>query len=120
MNHYATWIVTGFLVLFMGGTGMAQTLAVPSAGSAPEAVVGKKIGRAHQMNGIVKGVDLAGKTLSIRNHRTEQTFVISPETKLKKGRSVLKLADLQPGTEVLVKYREFDGKKQAGIIKIKP
>lgn len=120
MYKYSTWIVLGFLVFVMNDSGMAQTLAVTSSGVAQEATVGKKIGAVRQMTGTVKTVDLVGKTLNIKNHRSEQIFVISPETKVKKGRVALKLTELRPGAEVLVNYREFDGQKQAGIIKVKP
>ena len=72
-----------------------------------------------QMSGTVKEIDLKAQTLSIKNRRGEQSFSITPETQLKKGRTHLKLAALQPESKVTVSYWDREGKKQASIIKLK-
>jgi len=68
--------------------------------------------------GTVKNVDLAAHTFTIKNRRGEQTFVISPETQLKKGRERLRLDGLQPESKVTVSYWDRNGKKEAGVIKL--
>lgn len=73
----------------------------------------------HQMTGTVKAIDLVDKTFRVKNRRGEKEFLITSETQFKKGRTQLKLAELKPGTRVLVKYWELDGERKAGIIKLK-
>jgi hypothetical protein len=73
----------------------------------------------HHMTGTVKAVDLVGHTLSIKGRRGEESFVITPDTQLKRGRQHLRMDGLRPESDVTVSYLERDGKRLADIIKVK-
>jgi len=120
MHRILTFFVTGLVGLLLIGTAVAQQLAAGSLEPKPAIAARPKAVGLHQMTGTVKGVDLVAQTFNIKNRRGEENFSITPGTQLKKGRVHLKLAELRPGTEVTVKYRDQEGKKQASIIKVNP
>lgn len=119
MYRILTFFVSGLVSFLLIGTGVAQQLRTSSPEAKPEIGVRPETAALHQMQGTVKDIDLVAQTLRIKNRRGEQDFSITPKTQFKKGRAHLKLAELKPGSEVMVKYREQDGKKQASIVRLR-
>ena len=119
MYRILTFLMSGLVGFLLVGTVMAQQLAAGSLEVKPGIATRPQAAAVHQMTGTVKSIDLVDQILSVKNKRGEQNFSITPETRVKKGRVHLKLAELKPGSEVTVKYWLHDGKKQAGSVKLK-
>jgi hypothetical protein len=119
MYRILAFFASGIVSFLLVGTVVAQQIASSSLETKP--VMGERVKAAvvRQMNGTVKGIDLAAQTVSIKNRKGEQSFLITPETQVKKGRARLKLAELKPESRVTVTYWDRDGKKQASIIKLR-
>jgi len=71
-----------------------------------------------QHTGVISSVNLDEQRLVIKNRRGEQTFSIVTETQVKKGREKVKLAVLESGMKVTVRYWEQEGRKIARIVKL--
>lgn len=119
MYRVFAFFASGLVSFFLVGTVVAQQLASSSLEVKP--VIGERLkaDAVRHMNGTVKGIDLVAQTVSIKNRKGEQSFLITPETQLKKGRARLKLAELKPESRVTVTYSDREGKKQASVIKVK-
>lgn len=119
MYRVLAFFASGLVSFLLVGTVVAQQLASSSLETKP--IIGERVKAAavRHMSGTVKGVDLVAQTLSIKNRKGEQSFLITPETQVKKGRSHLKLAELRPESRVTVTYSDREGKKQASLIKVK-
>jgi hypothetical protein len=118
MFRIAAFLASGFISFVLVGTVVAQQLASTSLEVTPVAEPQLKMATAHHFSGTVKAVDLTAHTISIKGRRGEQSFVISPGTQLKQGRKRLRLDGLRPESKVTVTYRDRDGKKEAGIIRL--
>lgn len=118
MFRIAAFLASGFISFLLVSTVVAQQLASTSLEVRPVADGKIKMATAHHVTGTVKEVDLSGHTFSLKTRRGDQHFVISPGTQLKKGRAKLGIDGLRPESKVTVTYRDSDGKKEAGIIKL--
>ena len=119
MFRIMAFFASGLVSFLLVGTVVAQQLSTSSMESKP--VLGGRLNASavRHMSGTVKEIDLRAQTISIKNRRGEQSFSITPETQLKRGRTHLKLTALQPESNVTVTYWDREGKKQASIIKLK-
>ncbi len=119
MYRIMAFFASGLVSFLLVGTVVAQQLSSASMETKP--IVGGRLNTTvvRQISGTVKEIDLTAQTFSIKNRRGEQSFSITPETLLKRGRTNLKLAALQPESKVTVTYLDREGKKQASIIKLK-
>jgi len=119
MYRAFVFFASGLVSFLLVGTVVAQQLTSSSLEVKP--VIGERLKAeaVRHMSGTVKGIDLVAQTVSIKNRKGEQSFVITPETQLKRGRQNLKLDGLRPESKVTVSYLERDGKKLANIIKVK-
>ncbi|HUK55295.1 MAG TPA: hypothetical protein VLY20_01400 [Nitrospiria bacterium] len=118
MFRIAAFLASGFVSFLLVSTVVAQQLASTSLVVRPVAQGQMKTADVRHITGTVKDVDLTAHTFSIKNRRGEQSFVISPETQLKRGRERLRLDGLQPESKVSVSYWDHNGKKEAGVIKL--
>ena len=118
MYRVLAFFAAGLVSFLLVGTVVAQPLT--SSSSEPKPVIGERVKSVstHQMSGTVQGIDLVAQTVSIKNRKGEQSFLITPETQVKKGRAHLKLAELKPASRVTVTYWDREGKKQASVIKV--
>ena len=120
MSRIIAFFVSGLVSFFIVGTVVAEKLAATSLESKPAIAVRTEKPKVYQMSGTIKGVDLVGQTIQVKNRRGEKSFSITPETQFKKGRTRLnmKLGELAPGSKIIVKYWDRDGERQASIIKL--
>jgi len=118
MYRIAAFLGSGLVGFLLVSTVVAQQLASASLEVKPVVDERLKMAHVYHMKGTVKGIDLTNHTLTIKNRRGEQNFMITPETQLKKGREHLRLDGLQPESNVTVSYWDRDGKKQAGVIQL--
>jgi hypothetical protein len=118
MYRILAFLGSGLFSFLLVSTVVAQQLASTSLDVRPVADEQMKMAAVRHLTGTVKNVDLAAHTFTIKNRRGEQSFVISPETQLKKGRERLRLDGLQPESKVTVSYWDRNGKKEAGVIKL--
>jgi hypothetical protein len=118
MFRIAAFFASGIVSFLLVSTVVAQQLASTSLEVKPAADGRLKMAAVRHLTGTVKDVDLTNHTFTIKNRRGEQSFVISPETQLKKGREHLRLDGLQPESEVTVSYWDRNGKKEAGVIQL--
>jgi len=118
MYRILVFLGSGLVSFLLVSTVVAQQLASTSLEVRPVADGQMKMAVVRHLTGTVKDVDLAAHTFTIKNRRGEQSFVISPETQLKKGRERLRLDGLQPETKVTVSYWDRNGKKEASVIKL--
>jgi len=118
MFRIAAFFVSGFVSFLLVSTVVARQLDATTLQVRSVADRHITMAAPHRVTGTVKEVDLAAKTFSIKTRRGDQHFVISPETQLKKGREKLRMDGLKAESKVTVTYRDRDGKKVAGIIKL--
>jgi len=119
MFRIMTFFASGLVSFLLVGTVVAQQLASSSLQVKPVTAERLKAADLRQTSGTVKEIDVAAQPFTINNRRGEQSFSMTSETQLKRGRAHLKLTSLQPESEVTVTYRDHEGKKQARIIKLK-
>ncbi|MBI3611117.1 MAG: hypothetical protein HY204_10520 [Nitrospirae bacterium] len=119
MYRILAFFASGLFSFLLVGPVAAQQLTSSSLEVKPVIDGRLKTAAVHQISGTVKAVDLTAHTLSIKNRRGEQSFVITPETQLKRGREHLRLDGLKVESEVTVTYWDRDGKKQARLIRLK-
>jgi len=118
MFRITAFLVSGFASFLLVSTVVARQLESTTLEVRPVADRQLRMDAPHHATGMVKEVDLDGKTFSIKTRRGDQSFVISPETQLKKGREKMRIDGLRPDSKVTVTYRDHDGKKVAGIIQL--
>lgn len=118
MFRIAAFLASGFISFLLVGTVVARQLDSTTLQVRPVADGKIKMAATHRASGTVVEVNLTAHTFSIKNRRGEHHFVISPETQFKKGRKRLELDGLRPESKVTVTYRDRDGKKEAGIIRL--
>jgi hypothetical protein len=118
MFRFVAFLVSGFVSFLLVSTVVARQLDATTLQVRPVADRQLKMNAPHRLTGTVKEVDLAAKTFSIKTRRGDQHFVISTETQLKKGREKMRMDGLRPDSKVTVIYRDRNGKKVAGIIRL--
>ena len=68
-------------------------------------------------SGAIKSVDAMAKSVVVVKGKTEKTFVATADTKITKGKEVLKFEDLKAGMNVVVEYKKEMEKNIAVTIK---
>jgi hypothetical protein len=103
------------LVAFVSGV-MAQgkpastkpaTTPAPAPAAKPEKFAGN-----------IKSVDAVAKSLVVTKGKDEKTFVTTADTKITKGKDILKFEDLKAGTHIVVEYKKEMDKMSAVTIKV--
>ena len=117
MNRVLTFAIAGLLSLFLVNGVMAGEDQKPLPISKKVAVINPDA--IHHMNGAITSIDPTRQLLMVKNRRGEQGFYFTPETQVKKGRTLLTLGDLKPGLKVEVAYREANGKKETDMVRLR-
>ncbi len=87
----------------------------PATGKAAKAAAEKT--RRHA--GTVKGVDAAGRTLTVEEKAGEATVTVPDKASIKRGKATVKLGDVKAGEAVTVVYVQQNGKDVARSIVVK-
>ena len=103
-------LAAGCALLALGFTHALAADAKPSAAPAKAAKV-----RAIPYRGELKAIDQKGKTFTIG----ERVFLITSETKIKKGETPATTADLKVGDQVTGQYKDAGGKLEAVSVYLK-
>lgn len=100
------------LVAFVSG---AIAAAPPKAATtpAPAAPATTKV-KLDKFPGDIKSVDAMGKSIVVAKGKDEKTFGVTADTKIAKGKEVLKFEDLKAGMNVVVGYKK-DGNKNIAV-----
>jgi hypothetical protein len=77
-----------------------------------------KPAKAMTLAGTVVSSDAIANTLVVKGSKGEETFTISPTTKIMMGKKEVKIADVAKDEKVTVKYSEENGAKTASTVKI--
>jgi Cu/Ag efflux protein CusF len=119
--------------MVMGTMMSLSTVGLDVAAAAPNAVGGPAVSmseeseitpdveqsaRSRQATGTVVAVDHQGKTVTVKLRSGEQTFALSPRVRVKLGNLKATLADVQPGKNVFIRYRDVEGEATATTIKV--
>ncbi|HTY07835.1 MAG TPA: hypothetical protein VMF29_01595 [Candidatus Edwardsbacteria bacterium] len=109
-------LTLGLVLLAVSGLALAQ--AAPAATAAPAAKPVKAAPvKLHEFTGIVTAVDVVGNTITVKKPKAEETFSVTPDTKIKL-RKEYKLAEVPKDSKVFIKYKEDAGSKVAVSILI--
>jgi hypothetical protein len=120
------WMVMGTMMSLI-------TVGLDVAAAAPNAVGGPVVSmseesemtpdveqsvRSRQVTGTIVAVDHQAKTVTVKLRTGEQTFALSPRVRVKLGNLKATLADVQPGKNVFIRYRDVEGEATATTIKV--
>jgi hypothetical protein len=104
------------LVAFVSGAiAAAPPKAATTAPAAPAATAPAKL---EKFNGDVKNVDAMAKSIVVAKGKVENTFVVTADTKITKGKEALKFEDLKAGLHVGIEYKKDMDKMIAVTIKV--
>ena len=120
--------LTVVAVLALSGALFAAETAAPAADAAPAAAKPAKAPKAAKVKapksmtlvGMVVSTDAIANTVvvSSKGKKEDQTFSVMPTSKIMKGKTELKLADLEKDAKVTVTYMEENGAMNASAIKV--
>ena len=119
------------LVTFASGVMAQQTPATKSAAptpaapekkarTAPAALEKTKVQKEERFIGKVSTMDVAAKTVVVKNPEAEKTFTVGDTTKITRGGKKMVLPDLKRGMNVSVSYKMEAGKATAATIIVAP
>jgi hypothetical protein len=122
----ALFVAVIFVAVF-AGLALAQGTTEPGAGKkSDEKKMDKPAGdmkkpTVHNANGTVKSASADSLVVSGKKGKetTEWTFAVDSKTKIKKGGKDVTAADLAPGDNVHVRYREEGGKNVAAAVTVR-
>jgi hypothetical protein len=103
------------LVAFVSGA-IAQ--GKPATTPAPAAPASTKPVKLEKFSGEVKSVDGMAKSIVVAKAKEEKTFAVTTDTKITKGKEVLKFDDLKAGMNVVIEYKKEMDKMIAVTIKV--
>lgn len=104
------------LVAFVSGAiAAAPPKAATTAPAAPATTAPAKL---EKFNGDIKNVDAIAKSIVVAKGKVENTFVVTADTKITKGKEALKFEDLKAGLHVGIEYKKDMDKMIAGTIKV--
>jgi Cu/Ag efflux protein CusF len=104
------------LVAFVSGAiAAAPPKAATTAPAAPATTAPAKL---EKFNGDVKNVDAMAKSIVVSKGKVENTFVVTADTKITKGKEALKFEDLKAGLHVGIEYKKDMDKMIAVTIKV--
>ena len=104
------------LVAFVSGAiAAAPPKAATTAPAAPATTAPAKL---EKFNGDVKNVDAMAKSIVVAKGKVENTFVVTADTKITKGKEALKFEDLKAGLHVGIEYKKDMDKMIAVTIKV--
>ena len=116
MNKTILLVVMLSLVAFVSGAiAAAPPKAATTAPAAPATTAPAKL---EKFNGDIKNVDAMAKSIVIAKGKVENTFVVTADTKITKGKEALKFEDLKAGLHVGIEYKKDMDKMIAGTIKV--
>lgn len=70
--------------------------------------------------GTLKAVDSAAGTLTVTEKEGDATVSVGDKTPIKRGKDSVKLSDLKPGDEIVVRYVKEDSKGVARDVTVRP
>jgi Cu/Ag efflux protein CusF len=120
------WMVMGTMVSLMM-VGLDVATAAPNAVGGPAVSMSEESemtpdveqsARSRQATGTIVAVDHQAKTVTVKLRTGEQTFALSPRVRVKLGNLKATLADVQPGKNVFIRYRDVEGEATATTIKV--
>ena len=104
------------LVAFVSGAiAAAPPKAATTAPAAPATTAPAKL---EKFNGDIKNVDAIAKSIVVAKGKVENTFVVTADTKITKGKEALKFEDLKAGLQVASESKKDMDKMIAGTIKV--
>ena len=71
-----------------------------------------------KFSGAIKSVDAVAKSIVVAKAKVENSFVVTADTKIMKGKEALKVEDLKAGMMVSVEYKKDMDKMVAVAIKV--
>ena len=111
------------LVTFASGVMAQQTPATKpatpeKAKAAPAAPEKANVAKEERFIGKVSSMDVASKTVVVKNPEAEKTFKVGDKTKITGGGKEMALADLKQGMNVSVSYKMEADKAMAAAITV--
>ena len=118
MKKMILLVVLLTLVAFVSGA-MAQQKAAPAGTApAPAAPATTKPAKLDKFAGDVKSVDAMAKSIVVAKGKVENTFAVTADTKIMKGKEALKFEDLKARMSVAVEYKKDGDKMTAATVKV--
>jgi hypothetical protein len=105
------------LVAFVSGAIAAAPPKAAGTTPAPAAPATTKV-KLEKFPGDIKSVDAMAKSIVVAKGKDEKTFGVTADTKIAKGKEVLKFEDLKAGMNVVVGYKKEGDKNIAVGIKV--
>jgi hypothetical protein len=97
----------------------APTPAAPEkAKGAPAAPEKANVAKEERFIGKVSSMDVASKTVVVKNPEAEKTFTVGDKTKITRGKKEMALVDLKQKMDVSVSYKMEAGKAMAAAITV--
>jgi Cu/Ag efflux protein CusF len=106
------------LVAFVSGAMAQQKPAPAGTAPAPAASATTKPAKLDKFAGDVKSVDAMAKSIVVAKGKVENTFAVTADTKIMKGKEALKFEDLKAGMSVAVEYKKDGDKMTAATVKV--
>ena len=116
------------LVTFTSGVMAQQTSATKPAApppaapekarAAPAAPEKAKVAKEEKFIGKVSSMNIASKTVVVKNPEAEKTFTVGDKTKISRDGKEMALVDLKQGMNVSVSYKMEAGKAMAAAIAV--
>jgi hypothetical protein len=106
------------LVTFASGVMAQQTPATKPAAPTPAATKKAKVEKEEKFIGKVSSMDVASKTVVVKNPEAEKTFTVGDKTKITRGKKEMALVDLKQKMDVSVSYKMQAGKAMAAAITV--
>ena len=106
------------LVAFVSGAIAAAPPKAATTAPAPAAAATTAPAKLEKFNGDIKNVDAIAKSIVVAKGKVENTFVVTADTKITKGKEALKFEDLKAGLHVGIEYKKDMDKMIAGTIKV--
>ncbi len=111
-------VVVLTLVAFVSGAIAAAPPKAAGTTPAPAAPASTKPAKLDKFAGDVKSVDAMAKSIVVAKGKVENTFVVTADTKIMKGKEALKFEDLKAGLNVAIEYKKEMDKMIAVAVKV--
>ena len=115
MKGLVPLVVVLTLVTFASVVMAQQTSVTKAAPAAPEKA---NVAQGERFIGKVSRMDVASKSLVVKNPEAEKTFTVGDKTKITGGGKEMALADLKQGMDVSVSYKMEADKAMAAAITV--
>jgi Cu/Ag efflux protein CusF len=103
------------LVAFVSGAIAAAPPKEAAPATTPKPAPAAKL---EKFAGDIKSVDAMAKSIVVAKGKVENTFVVTADTKIMKGKEALKFEDLKAGLNVAIEYKKEMDKMIAVAVKV--